>query len=182
MLCRPRMVQVSVLASALLIGCGARPSPPGPDERGAERSEAIQVDRAQVVGFFPDVSEAEVEADQGTQSALEHFGYALEDTEKCLRPSGIPVRAVYANEIVFEDDGRRTVLDLRELSNESVGCAFVAPTREPKFVRATAGPSSLMLLCPAAASLYFSAPECCPKGWKCCPDGNVVGAEHPCPG
>jgi hypothetical protein len=92
------------------------------------------------------------------------------------------VRAVYANEIVFENGDRRSTLDLHELSNESVGCAFMAPGREPKIVRATAGPSSLVLLCPAAASLYFVIPECCPEGWKCCPDGNVVGAEYPCPG
>lgn len=175
------MMPVGVLASALMVGCAARPSPPETAVSGAGRSEVIQVDGPQVVGFFPDVSEAQVEADRGTQSALEHFGYALEDTAKCLRPSRIPVRAVYASEIEFVHDGRRSVLDLRALSNDSVGCALLAPAREPTFVRATAGPSSLIVLCPAAASLYFSAPECCPEGWKCCPDGNVVGAEHPCP-
>ena len=65
-------------------------------------------------------------------TALEHFSYALSDTSRCLKARGIEVRAVYADEIVFEDGDRRTKLDLREISNETIGCAFVAPGKTPE--------------------------------------------------
>lgn len=170
------LIELAVIASAL-IGCAVH------SEQSGEHSELIQVDRAQVVGFFPKIKDDQIEAGQGTQSALEHIGYALEDMKKCLRKLGVPVRLVRADTIIFDGGGPRpVVLDLRELTNESFGCALAAPNREPRIVRASAGASSLIVLCPAAASSYFSVPECCPEGWKCCSDGTVVGEEYRCPG
>jgi hypothetical protein len=190
MSCRAPRIDFSVLiAGVFLIGCAvsapiakvgdAQPALQAPTDR---HTEAIRVDRPMVVGFFPYFTQADIDADEGLQSALEHFRYAIEDTAECLEASAIPVKAVYAESIVFENGDRRSEVDLRELSNESVGCAFVAPDKDTRFVHAWAGPSSLILLCPAAASLYFSVPQCCPPGWKCCPDGNVIGDEYPCPG
>lgn len=178
---RTRPIAIVVIISTLT-GCAAQlPSSSTASEIGA-RSEVVQVDRAQVVGFFPRVRRSEVEGDPGAESALEHFAYALAETEKCLRRREIPVRIVYADSIVFEGVHPRSVLELREFSNENIGCAFVAPGREPEFVRASMGSSSLGLLCPATAVSYFAVPECCPEGWKCCPDGSAVDKEYPCPG
>jgi hypothetical protein len=135
-------------------------------------TQVIEVHGPMAVGFFPNVGQAELDADEGARSALEHFGYAVEDMTKCLDPKGIPVQAVQAELLIFQDGARRSELSLRHVSNESVGCYLVAPSREPKIIRATAGPSSLVILCPAAASFYFGIPECCPDGFKCCPNGS----------
>jgi len=88
---------------------------------------------------------------------------------KCLRPRGIPVRAVQGALIVFENGSRREEMIL------GVGCYLTAPGREAKIVRALAGPSSLVVLCPAAASVYFGAAECCPNG-------TVLSDEFRCEG
>lgn len=181
MLSRTPMTTISVLAAALLGACAHELALQRMDEARAGRSHVVVVDRARVVAFVPDLLEAQAEIEPGLQSALEHFGYAIAATDKCLRPHGIPVDAVYANEIVFEDGGRRFVVDLGGSTNESMGCAFVAPGRAPTIVRATAGPSSLVSLCPATAASYFSIPACCPEGWQCCSDGTVVDVDLPCP-
>jgi hypothetical protein len=44
-----------------------------------------------------------------------------------------------------------------------LGCVLIAPGRRGQVVFATMGPSSLVHHCPAAASEYFSIPECCPN-------------------
>jgi len=163
-----------MLSAALLVGCSTE-TPSAHAHR-----ESIRVERELVVGFFPRVADEQVEASEGLQSALAHFGYALSDTSKCLAARGIEVRAVYADEIVFEDEGRWAALDLRVVSNETIGCAFVAPHREAQFVRASVGPSALTLRCPAAASVYFSIPECCPDGFTCCADGTLLAEEVSC--
>jgi hypothetical protein len=165
---------LGMLVSALWIGC--RTDAPS----GQTHTETIRVERELVVGFFPHVADEQVAASEGLRSALEHFGYALHDTSKCLEERGIEVRAVHADEIVFEDGDRRTSLDLREVSNDSIGCAFVAPGKEPEVVKAAAGPSSLIATCPATASIYFGIPACCPEFLTCCADGTLMAEEAEC--
>src|SRR5262245_13742937 len=101
-----RLTQIApgaVVLAALLSACAGR-IPPGEARNrvGVEawaglNTEAIRIDRPMVVGFFPNVSQAEIDADDGLQSAVEHFVSALEDTANCMEASGIPVRAVYAD-------------------------------------------------------------------------------------
>ena len=187
-----RLIQIApgtVGLVALLTACAPRIPPaearnrePGKEAWAGLSTVAIRIDRPMVVGFFPNVTQAEIDADDSLQSAVEHFISALQDTAKCMEASGIPVPAACADRIIFREGNSRSEVSLNELSNESIGCAMLAPNRKPRLVRASAGPSSLILLCPAAASLYFTIPACCPQGFKCCPDGNVVGEDHPCEG
>lgn len=135
----------------------------------------VEVRAPMVVGFFPALSGKALGSDQGTASALDHFYQALADTAECLEPAGVEVRGVLADRIVFRDGRKESELPLVAGSNESVGCYLVAPGREPQIVRAKAGPSSLIILCPAVSSMYFEAPSCCPAGFTCSPEGLTVG-------
>jgi hypothetical protein len=175
-----RLVALAVLPWALTKAMAA-----SAESSKALRSEEHPVERIEVqgplaVGFFPKIAQVELDADEGARSALEHLGYAVEEMSKCLRPRGISVQAVQTELLIFQNGASRTELSLRDASNEIVGCYLVAPRREPKIIRATAGPSSLVILCPAAASLYFGVPECCPDGFECCRDGRVVDAAYEC--
>jgi hypothetical protein len=180
------LVMIGLLACSV-VGCAERrvEAPTDHAKSQGEQTSAtqvIEVHGPMAVGFFPIVTQAGVDADDEVRSALEHFGCAIEDMTKCLRPKGIPVQAVQAEAVIFNDGDRRRQLSLWKISNESVGCYLIEPGRDPKIVRATAGPSSLVVLCPAAASMYFDIPECCPQGFRCCPDGSVVDEAYPCDG
>ena len=155
----------------------------GLDEAGRVPVEkVVEVHGPIAVGFFPFVTNEEASRDHEVGEAMAHFSFALQDLAECLKPSGIPVQAVYADSVVFLSGNKRDVLALRRNSSESVGCYFVAPGRQPKVVIGETGPSSLVVLCPAAASLYFSLPSCCPQGVRCCPDGRVIDKSYSCDG
>ena len=166
---RPEIGVLLLAAGVLACACVA-----------AKGTRVVSVRSPVAIGFFPIV--ADEDRDEGVDSAAEHFTYAVSDMTKCLQKKGIPVQVVEARNVVIENGGKRSVLDLTSVSNESIGCYLVAPNRKPMIVRATAGASSLMVLCPSAASVYFNVPDCCPSGWRCCPDGGVVDEAYECPG
>jgi hypothetical protein len=134
-----------------------------------------------VVGFFPLSSDEELRENEGLASALDHLSFAMNRTRTCLETMDVPVRLIRANEIVFNDHGQHTNLFLRDNTNNSIGCYLVAPNHVPKIVRGT-GASFLQDLCPAAAAIYFDAPQCCPEGLTCCPDGSLRDHGASCDG
>ena len=109
------------------------------------------------IGFYPPVSDAEIEEDPGTREGLAHLEFALSDVAKCLKSQGVSVRAELARILVLRVGDTVHRIDL---PHESVGAYLVVPGREPRVVYATAGPSSLQVLLPNAAAEYFHAPNC----------------------
>ena len=150
------------------------------ETRPATTTRVIEVHKPMAVGFLPMVTQADVNADESLRSALEHLAYAIDDMTKCLRPEGISVQTVRAELLIFQDATRREEVPLRGRSDENVGCYLVEPNRPPKIIRTTTGPSSLVVLCPAAASVYFGIPKCCPRGFRCCFDGRVLDQADTC--
>lgn len=145
-------------------------------------ADVIQVTRPMLIGFFPEVSEAQLNEIQGAASALDHWSYALQKTEQCLGGTDVKVSHVRASLLKIENGNALDQLDLSEPSNNTIGCYLAAPGRAPVVVYASAGPSSLLVLCPAAASGYFEVPSCCPDGFRCCPDGRMIDVELRCEG
>jgi hypothetical protein len=135
-----------------------------------------------VVGFFPIISGEERDKDGSLGAAVEHFRMAMTDVANCLRQAAIPVAVLQAKRLIVENGPQREELPLGAVSNEAIGCYFVAPNRSAKIVRATAGPSSLTVLCPAAAATYFDVPGCCPHGFRCCADGRILDEPYRCDG
>jgi hypothetical protein len=148
---------------------------------GCVQIQVIEVTGPMVIGFFPDVSDQEIEADLGIAAALDHFSIALENTAACLEGTDVAVRAMFGDRLVVMNGQRRDERPVGwEKTGEGIGCYLVAPGREPMIMDAGVAPSSLALHCPSAASVYFDLPQCCPDGWRCCPDGTVVGTETTC--
>jgi len=148
----------------------------------ADDQVPIVVTEPTLIAFFPPASDAKLAASAGLASALDHFGYAYHLTQTCLADSKVTVLLHRALRLSVQTDGRIDEHDLSRNDNESLGCYLAAPAKMPKVVFASAGPSSLIILCPAAAATYFDVPSCCPDGFKCCPDGSVKDESATCDG
>jgi hypothetical protein len=175
-----REIALLVLAAGALACASAGKTTASGVVETARDARVILVRSPLAIGFFPIVTDENRGED--VDSAAEHFTYAVGDMARCLQPKGIPVQIIEAKSMVIENGAARSALNLAPVSNESIGCYLVAPNREPMIVRAIAGASSLMALCPSAASVYFNVPECCPSGWRCCPDGTAVDESYECAG
>jgi hypothetical protein len=167
------------VATSIAIPASAEPGNE-PSSKPARKEAVVQITAPVLFGFFPPVSDAELDSNEGLASALEHFEWALEKSQGCLAGKGVEVRAVYADRVTIENREAREHLEVGGTSRDDIGCYLAAPGRSARVVRATMGPSFLVSGCPAAASLYFSVPECCPRGMRCCPSGNVIDEEFTC--
>jgi hypothetical protein len=113
-----------------------------------------------VIGFFPPVSDEEIEANPGTREGLAHLEFALSDAAKCLKSLGVSVRGELARVLVLRVAGKERRFDLPHEWERAVGAYLIEPGREPRVVYASAGPSSLQVLLPNAAAEYFGASAC----------------------
>jgi len=138
------------------MGCGI-PKVASPTDR------RVLIDGPAIVGFFPDVTESDLEADRGIASAFEHWEMALESVHGCFAVKGVRVLGVVANNITIEGGASLIHVAPRFGANPDIGYYLVAPGRQPELVTATVGPSSLLYFLPRAASVYFSLPECAPE-------------------
>lgn len=129
------------------------------------KTERIVVERPTIVGFFPAVTESDVEADAGVNSALEHWEWALENAQRCFGPKGVHVQAVLADKVVIETDGQIVEAVPRLGATADIGYYLLAPGRAPELVMGPA-PSSLLYFLPKAASEYFAVPECAPEAMR----------------
>ena len=139
----------------LLAGCAtADRSPPRPE--GVRR---IAITRPTIIGYFPAVTDAELDDSDGLSSALDHLQIALEKSDACFGSKGVSVQAVFADEIAVVYDGRvQEIVPMRK--PDGIGAFLVAPGRPGRVVHAGRGPSSLVFYLPAAASEYFQLPPC----------------------
>lgn len=116
-----------------------------------------------VVGYFPPVTEEEINnPGSGAGEGIAHVRFALEDTLKCLKASGIEARAqlemVKALKVTEGTSTKR--LALPTTWPEAAGAYLFLPGKPARMVPAQAGPSSLITLVPEAAAEYFGAKAC----------------------
>ena len=123
----------------------------------------IEVNGPLIVGFFPPVTKAEMEdPDSGAAEALAHIGFAVHDTQKCLKASGIEAkgRVVQAKVLIISDSGKTTRIKLPTSWPKAAGIYLFNSGKKPVPVYAEAGPSSLIVLAPEAAAKLYAAKTC----------------------
>jgi hypothetical protein len=110
-----------------------------------------------IIGFFPPVTDLELDNDPALSTALDRFTVALEDANGCFAPRGVAVRAAFAEALAIEHNGVQRPLPLGEDSRH-IGFYLVTPEGEPRRIDTTARDTASPL--PEAASEYFNVPEC----------------------
>lgn len=116
-----------------------------------------------IVGFFPPVTQAEMEdPNTGTSEGIAHVRFALEDTLKCLKASGVSATAQLelATTLIVMDKGKTRRILLPTSWPGAAGAYLFMPGKEPQAVFAQAGPSSLVVLVPKAAAHFYAASAC----------------------
>ena len=127
----------------------------------ADHTVTISVTGPAAVGFFPPVTQEELDNDDGgIREGTAHVGFALEDLEKCLAPRKLDVRFEFARSLTIVDGSNTRRFDFPPDWEHQVGIVLVAPGREPEVIYATAGPSSLGETAPQVAWKYFGEPNC----------------------
>ena len=127
----------------------------------ADSTVATSVSGPTVVGFFPPVSQKEIEDDtSGAREGIAHVRFSLEDVVSCLAPRAITTRLEFTHSLTIKDGRTRRRLTFPHDWAHSVGVVLVAPGKAPVVVYATGGPSSLLELAPQAAWKYFNEPKC----------------------
>ncbi len=115
-----------------------------------------------LVGFFPAVTQREIDKDQGLSEGLNHLKWAMDDTLKCLRQSGIKAEAqiIFGRSFVVMRDGKRKRITPPGSQPEEIGVYLLSPGKEPVAITAAVGPSALIMMVPDAAAGFFGAPAC----------------------
>jgi hypothetical protein len=117
-----------------------------------------------VVGFFPPVTDAELESGDGTSEGVAHLQFSLEDAAQCLQDKGVAVRLEFTRAFFVRTGGKEQTIQIPRDWEHAVGAILARPGVQPRVVYATAGPSSLSFLLPEATAEYFGAPACKESG------------------
>jgi hypothetical protein len=127
------------------------------------REASVTVDGPVIVGYFPRVSEEDMNNhSSGASEGFAHVGFAVEDTLKCLKAAGVKARAQLemSSVLAVKHGGKIEKIKLPTAWPEAAGVYFFNPGKPPHRVAAQSGPSSLIMLAPEAAAAYFRAPAC----------------------
>jgi hypothetical protein len=113
-----------------------------------------------IVGFFPPVSEQELQSNPGARAGFAHFEFALNDVAACLKGRGVVVKGERAGTLILTYENKVERITLPTDWPRAVGAYLLDPQQSPKVVYASAGPSSLSFLLPNAAADYFGVSKC----------------------
>src|SRR3989442_16023247 len=125
------------------------------------REASVIVDGPVIVGYFPRVSEKDMNNNEsGASEGFAHVGFALEDTLKCLKAAGVKARGQLemSSVLAVKDGAKIEKIKLPTAWPEAAGIYLFSPRKPPHRVAAQSGPSSLIMLAPEAAAAYFEAP------------------------
>lgn len=126
-------------------------------------AETVVVEGPMVIGFFPPVTEQELnDPNSGAREGVAHTNWAVSDTTKCLKQSGITAvgKLLLTKTLIIKSSGSAQRIELPTTWPEAAGVYLLSPEKPPKAVYAQAGPSSLQVLAPMAAREYFQAQAC----------------------
>lgn len=124
-----------------------------------QSTSAIEISGPTIVGFFPPLSESELERNARASEGLAHLRFALSKTSECLSAIQPDIHLHLTAELAFVIADQVVQITLPS-EPRNVGAYLLLPGKEPRAVYGAAGPSSLQMLMPNAASEYFDAPEC----------------------
>ena len=157
---RHRMAMALIIVGAALCvaACVQEKANPSRSETSASREstdkQVVLITGHTLIGFFPKVDQADVDADQDLAQVLSDFQYHLGGAREHLRQKGVRVYELYASEIRIEEAGA-----FRTFSPDSGGVALgfclVSPGREPQVMYGVMTDVDLLI----AAHQYFGFPE-----------------------
>lgn len=145
----------------MVLACVGSVESAAQDERAAQGAVTVDVKGPVVIGFFPPFTEAEKAADAGEiREGLAHLRFALDDIAKCYSDRAATYRLDITRSVTLRDGTQVRRIDIPRDWEHAVGLILVRPGRPARTVFATAGPSTLVVLGPAAAGEYFAASGC----------------------
>jgi hypothetical protein len=127
---------------------------------GGKQTPVIDVTGPTVVGFFPPLSEEELQRTPAVSHALAFLQFALNDAEDCLAALAPTIRMEETSELKLRLDGKRQTIEIPQKDGLWVGVVLLQPGQEPRIVHAVGGPASLQQTLVTAVAEYFSSPEC----------------------
>jgi hypothetical protein len=155
------MTKFWVLVTLMLASACAMSRAAQNERSGQQGPVTVDVKGPVVIGFFPPFTEAEESAhNSGITEGLAHAGFALADIAKCYGNKAATYRFDITRSVTLRDGSQIRRIDIPRDSEHSVGIIFAMPGRPARTVFAAAGPSSLVVLGPAAAAEYFGAEDC----------------------
>ena len=116
-----------------------------------------------VIGYLSPTPQEEMDEEgSGYESALAHLGWVVLDVIDCLDKSGVVAASgvVQATEVSIIIEDKAQSLKLTSVGGGETGLLFFKLNKEPLLVRATVGPSQLMITGLQEAGEYFDAVEC----------------------
>lgn len=120
----------------------------------------IRVSGPMIVGFFPPISDQELQSEPGARAGVAHFEFALTDVAACLKGRGVVVKGERVGTLILKYENKVERIKLPTDWPRAVGAYLLDPQQSPKVVYASAGPSSLAFLLPNAAADYFGVSKC----------------------
>ncbi len=131
-----RMAMALILAGAALFvtACVEEKANPSRSESSASRESAdkqvVLITGPTLIGFFPKVSQGDVDADQDLAEVLSDFQYHLGGAREHLQKKGVSVYELYTSEIRIQEVGAvRTFVP--DHGRVDLGFYLVSPGREP---------------------------------------------------
>jgi hypothetical protein len=124
--------------------------------------ESVTITRPSVIGYFPPITQAEVDSDEGWGSALAHLEFALDDARKCLPRDSVDVHLVFATTLVLLQPGTAPAVLNLGAGDSILGVILVGLGRDLQRVNSKIGPSALIPMLGQASATYFAKPECDP--------------------
>jgi hypothetical protein len=141
----PKHLVSAMFLSLLAANCGA-----------AETVTHITVTGPTIVAFLP--LGTDKNDDHGSQEAIAHVQFALEDTRKCLGKYRASFKLVFADVVTLKTGSSTSTIRLTDKS-QGVGAILLSLDKPPRYVAAH-GPSVLMHLLPPATGEYFGVKGC----------------------
>lgn len=129
---------------------------------GGDQTPVIDVTGPTIVGFFPPLSEEELQRTPSVTQALAFLQFALNDAKACLATLAPTIRMEATSALKFRLDGSRQTIEFPQEEGLWVGVVLLQPGQEPRVIHASAGPASLQQVLASASAEYFAAPECAP--------------------
>jgi hypothetical protein len=132
-----------------------------PAKPAEEPEDQATVSGFAAIGFFPPITEAQKENDDGgLTEGFAHLEFALDDVAKCLAPKNVDLVIKITRSLTVTNGSATHKFDFPQDWAEAIGIVLSRPGKEPVVVYATTGPSSLIETAPQAAWKYFSEPNC----------------------
>lgn len=116
--------------------------------------DVVSVTGPTLIGFFPEVSQKDVDADQDLAEVLSDFQYHLGGAREHLERKGVSVYELYTTEIRIHESGEGQIF-VPDKERGDLGFYLVSPGKEPQVMYGVMTDVDLLI----QAHHYFGFPE-----------------------